>query len=432
MADSPIVPPAMSYRNGVFIAFSCVLLGCAVACSAQSDDPAESKAAARSGVLVFRNGRVIEGQIISTESHYIVIRPVGKIEVPKSQIESVAKDLEEVYRKKAGRIKDRDPDEHMRLAQWCLQVNLHQRAIEELERVVEQSSDTSRATAMLENLRRMQARSATKNSSGNKDSSPSTTRSLELRDQQSAIGNQRSPAPPHSPPTKAAAAEGSDSELVPVANAATRGQGKASAIVQTPPAMVSSFSVRIQPLLVRSCAAAGCHDLAHAGALALERSSQATPRSTQQNLRSVLSLIDANDPENSPLVIQSLLPHGGNRRPALALGVKDPAYQTLLDWVRGVAGKPTSKSGSEPPLAKDSAATAASSPQAQPTSAVSNQAGATARRSEPAPAATKPADSASPSRSLKPPMDDAYQPIDAFDPEIFNRQFSKRAAGQEP
>ena len=404
----------MSYRNGVLIAFASSCLGCALAFCAHADDPADPQSVARPGVLVFRNGRVIEGQILKTESHYVVFRRGGKIEVPRAQVETLAKDLEEVYQKKAERINKSDPEEHVRLSQWCLQVNLYQRAIEELERAGELLSDASRVQAMLETVRRMQARSATKDPSGHQDPSPPAGLPLTT----------------HSPLTKSGA--GGESDLVPVANAATHGQGKSVATAQVPAALVSSFSVRIQPLLVRSCAAAGCHDLSHARGLALERSSQPTPRTTQQNLRSVLSHIDVNDPENSPLLIQSLLAHGGSRRAALALGVRDPAYQTLLDWVRGAAGRPANKSRSEPPPAKDSSATVAKSAEAQPTGPDSNPTVTTAGRSEPVPPASRPRETVQPSRSVKPPMNDSYKPVDPFDPEAFNRQYSPRAAGQEP
>ena len=96
----------MSHRNGAIIAFFGTLMGCAALWAdtplERMDDPVPM-----SSVLLFRSGRVVEGQITETETHYVVGRPIGKVEVAKTDIELMAKDLEEVYRYKLGRINDR-------------------------------------------------------------------------------------------------------------------------------------------------------------------------------------------------------------------------------------------------------------------------------------------------------------------------------------
>jgi hypothetical protein len=143
----------MSFRNTAFTVLASSLCACA---AALDDEPRSTATMSPSSmrVLLFRSGRALEGEITATDTHYVVVRPVGKVEILKSDIELVAGNLDEVYRYKLERINDRDPDEHIRLAQWCLVVNLRERTIEELERAVELAPDSVRAKGLLENLRR--------------------------------------------------------------------------------------------------------------------------------------------------------------------------------------------------------------------------------------------------------------------------------------
>ena len=418
----------MSPRNGVLITIVSWLLSCALGWSGQPDDSPTTQAGPRSGVLVFRNGRVIEGQITETDTHYVVVRPVGKIEVPKGEIERVAKDLDDAYRQKVHRLNDRDPDEHLRLAEWCLKVNLQAQAIEQLERAVDLAPDRGRAQALLDSLRRTQPRKT----QATKDNAPEARRPANAPASPNAPKKTTKPADMRQP---AQGQSDKDSELVPVQNAAQAARTKAAAQVQLAPSLVSTFTLRVQPLLVRSCAAAGCHDASHAGTLALDRSLPTTARATQQNLRTVLSLIDSNEPENSPLVLQSLLPHGGSQRSAFALGARDPSYATLLDWVKAAAGKPSRQPRSAWPQSTDPASAAEQSPDDPTPDEAPRRPVVRTARSEPETTAADAPQPAAPSRPVKPPPRDAYEPVDPFDPEIFNRQFSPSspsAAGQEP
>ena len=303
----------MSFRNTAFTVIVSSLCACA---AASADEPRSTLTNAPSGtrVLLFRSGRAIEGEIAETDTHYVVVRPVGKVEILKSDIELVAGDLDEVYRYKLERMNDRDPEEHIRLAQWCLVVNLRERAIEELERSVELAPDSIRAKGLLESLRRTPK-------SGNKAA-------------QTPAG-QEQPAPESAPPART----------------------YPSFQKEVSSAHVSTFSVQIQPMLLRSCGTAGCHDTNHSGSLVLQGSSRAAQRTSQQNLRSVLTQIDTEEPELSPLLLESLRAHGTARRSPFVSGTNDPAYAKLADWVRAVAGKPAAKSTPTTPTADPSAST---------------------------------------------------------------------------
>jgi hypothetical protein len=443
----------MSLRNTVLT----VIVGLSCACAAaRADEP--SNAAADSPddaqVLLFKSGRTIEGQIDETETHYVVTRATGKVEIPKAEIEFVADDLDDVYRYKLERINDAKPDDHFRLAQWCLLVNLRERAAEELERCLVVDPNSARAKGLLENLRRA-PKPAGKSNPPRAEPEPSRS---------------KSPEPAKSYP---------------------------SFQKELSPSQVSTFSVQVQPLLVRTCGTAGCHDANHPGPLTLLGTFRPNQRSSQQNLRAVLSLIDTEEPDLSPLLVESLRPHGTANRSPFGKELADPAYAKLSDWVRAVSGKPTSKAApiiqtdeptaarpdsaqpsskpteteaapsnrvysnkpipqtparsragmtpanaptdatsSRPPTKKDDAPgdappdtventsrVSASSPQSDSKSSKSDSAPAPSDSQTDAKPATK--SGARPAASVRTPVEN-YQPIDPFDPEIFNRQFAPR------
>jgi hypothetical protein len=439
----------MSLRNKVFILIAGSFCACAAAFADEprgtlADSPPEPQ------VLLFRSGRALEGTVSETDTHYIVVRPVGKVEILKDDIEFVAGSFDEVYRFKLEHINDRDSEAHVRLAQWCLGVNLVERAIEELERAVELAPDSSRAKGLLENVRR-------------------AANAIEKSAQTPA--KQEHPTP----------------ETLPNARTYPSFQRELST------AQVTTFSVQIQPLLVRSCGTVGCHDVKHTGSLVLQGSSLPTKRTSQINLRSVLAHIDAEEPDLSPLLIESLREHGTARRSPFGAGSNDPAYGKLAGWVRAVAGKPVPKSTPPSPSAATSVSPAV--PANDSSNAPSNQPGTSnliysnkpipltpARRragmipanspidttavrpsskknespTETPPAAESNTEKTPPSpmqpkatsnvldsklpasdrpASVQPPAKpgaaglappDSLTPVDPFDPEIFNRQFAPR------
>ncbi len=451
----------MSRRNSLFSVIFCVVASVAV----RGDDaaPANATPATQRGVLVFRSGRVVEGEIAETETHYVVVRAVGKIEVPKGDVESVAKNLDDVYRQKAMRLNDRDADAHFKLAQWCLQVNLRERAIAELERSAELSDNPAKVQGILDALRRAPA----------------------------------APKPKPAPPV---------AEVVePHENTAAAVRHPLEKDV-TPP-LLSTFTVQIQPLLARSCGTTGCHDANHAGSFALQRSTLANQRATQHNLRAALSGIDADEPDASALLAFAARPHPRTERDASSTPLGSAAFTTLNEWIRNVARKSTG--GPEDVLPAQTATAPGNAPvAAQPNVASDDpstpmnivrsnrpfeltrsraRAGMTHRPSlgaksppasaptptvqtgkQPAPVTNRPAVSApdaspdaksggqpqdvaaTPTNRLAPrdrsahvatpqnaasdkrPAAESYQAVDPFDTEIFNRQFAPRDAATRP
>jgi hypothetical protein len=107
-------------------------------------------------------------------------------------------------------------------------------------------------------------------------------------------------------------------------------------VVPVAPETLQRFADRIQPLLINRCANAGCHGfwgesdflLRTAGTRARE------PRQlTLANMRASLAFVNQDDPPSSPLLVQSLQPHGTTEHVPLGKIDQQAAYQALLDWV---------------------------------------------------------------------------------------------------
>jgi hypothetical protein len=345
-------------------------------------------------VLLLRSGRTIEGFVAHTETHYVLRRSLGSIEVPRGDVEYVGANLEDVYQYKLARIDRQDPDEHVRLAQWCLSVELHARAIEELECAVRLAPKSPRVQGML-------------------DSAQRTARAV-----------QKAP--------RAAATPRNATHELPIAPK----QAIAPQVLNT--ALLSSFSVQVQPMLTRSCATAGCHDSSHSGPLTLQRSPRPVAKLTQQNLRSVLAQLDPDVPENSPLLDYSVRPHGNASSSPGSKVVNEPAYSTLLEWVRAVCGMaaPKPEAESEVVVVRNDVPTQQTGQQdpanGEPDSATArhpNLEGVTprtdpAKGQDPRPQSDRA--QSGPRNTVTSLPASPFQPVDPFDPEIFNVQFAPR------
>src|SRR3954454_4481981 len=71
-------------------------------------------------VLSLYDGRVLQGKIQVDDAGYSLLRNGGVLRLRKELVEGAFGSIQEVYRFKAGRLPDRDPDEHLKLADWCL------------------------------------------------------------------------------------------------------------------------------------------------------------------------------------------------------------------------------------------------------------------------------------------------------------------------
>ena len=217
--------------------------------------------------------------------------PGGRIRVKPSEVELCCDTLEEVYRQRCARLTLADARDHIDLARWCQQQGLVGFANQEL--------------AWAESLE------------PEHPLIPLMRRRLEMS---------QSPPTGSVPSTETADAPPSFVDL----DLMVRGM---------PPGTVETFAQTVQPLLMNSCAAAGCHGPGSETDFRVLRVAPGRPpsrRLTQRNLHAALSLIDREDPAASRLLAAPIRPHG-SARAAVFTDRNLPQYQRLVDWVCQVA-----------------------------------------------------------------------------------------------
>ena len=72
------------------------------------------------GVVILRNGQVIEGRISQEDGLYLVDLSDGQIRLKAADVDVVCKSLQEGYQRKRATIHLGNVHDHLELAQWCL------------------------------------------------------------------------------------------------------------------------------------------------------------------------------------------------------------------------------------------------------------------------------------------------------------------------
>ena len=326
---------------------------------------AQPEAARTTGkVLVLDNERTLEGDIERVGEQYRVRRPVGELWVHAENTLRLCLTKEEAYLFLRSRANLRDPDEHLRLARWCHQQGLRGQALEEATAAVELRPNHAESCRLLFSLQRAAAHT------------PSTR-----------------PVKPHD-------------------------AGESAPISQPPELSTESLSLfisRVQPILMNACAS--CHATGRGGAFKLIRTYEAgmiSRRTTQQNLAAVLEQLKKDRPSASPLLTKAVSIHGkpGEMIQSPLKNREEAAYRSLEEWVRITLENTTPRvatadGGVNPPLA---GRTGAGEAVAAAEPSVPRQAQAT----KTAFAEDKP--------STKGEGSTAPEPVDPFDPILFNGQ----------
>ena len=210
---------------------------------------------------------------------YRVRRLIGETTVTADRVLQLCGTLEDAYDFVRGRANLTDPDERLRLAEWCRLNGLHEHALTEVKAAVELRPDHPASRRLLTYL-------------------------------QESVPIQAAPpkAHPETPETK-----------VPL---------------DLTEEALGQFATKVQPILMNTCAK--CHANGHGGAFKLTRSYEATllnRKTLQQNLAAVLGEVNFGQPQNSPLLSKAVSVHG----PLEQAPIKNrqaAAYRSLEDWVR--------------------------------------------------------------------------------------------------
>ena len=245
------------------------------------------------GVLLLKNGEVLEGKISRAGEHYYVAVRNGELRIRAESVEFSCRSLEEGYRQKRSAIRTGNADDHLRLAVWCEHHGLLGHAARELANAID-ADPAHPAIGTLE--RRIR---------------------LAMEPPKPALPSQ----PPAEPPP-----DWKEFDRL---------------IGEMPSGSVETFTQTVQPLLVNHCTSAGCHGPGTETKFRLLRAPAGrSPRRrlTQRNLHATLQWIDRGDPKASPLLTAPVNPHGTAKVPVFT-NSQVAQYQRLVDWVFQVAEK---------------------------------------------------------------------------------------------
>ena len=318
-------------------------------------------------VLVFKTERTLSGEIELVGDRYRVRRVIGETWIPADQVQALCGSLVEAYQFLRGRANLNDPDERLRIAEWCRQHDLRDQAINEIREASHLRPDDERIRRMLAHLETTKARPA---------------------------------------PTASVVKEAPTPRVEVTAESATK------------------FAVHIQPILMNACVK--CHNTGRGGQFQLSHvtgAGLADRRTMDKNLSAVLDQINIREPKLSKLLTKSISIHGRDMIQAPLHGQNAVAFRTLEQWVnRTVEENPqlTDRGVIGSPAAAPASASASASPKSgerwganRPVDPRSGM--------PPAPANATPPPSPAPTKPVTiPPAPVVTDPVD---PEGFNSEF---------
>lgn len=371
-------------------------------------------------LVLLRNGQVIEGDaVLSVDQVRVETRSGSRMVLPTSQVELIAQSWDELWEFQRDRVSVDDREQLTTLLRWCLSHRQIHRAWEVLDRL----QMLRVPAAELELLRRQIAL-------------------VEESTQRATERNRPPNGPAPADPAPSAAGQSVTAGSSPAAD--VMADGAVRPVSFEPPAgqlpgpipeeILESFALAVpeagvrrwrreaEPVLLRSCATAGCHS-PHDALLPWQSLGEGEPtpvRMSQQNLYRAAQFL-LHIPRAPDRFMQAAVnAHGGAALPAIQPDSHE--YRLIAEWVRElVAAVPADKV--EPPVAPP-----ASRPQVPRVATIAlpgssrNVDSGPARATEPRAArplavATRPPEIP----DLAAPPAAPFIPRDEFDPEIFNR-----------
>jgi hypothetical protein len=249
-------------------------------------------------VLVLENERTLTGDIERVGDRYRIKRLVGETWVPAGQVLKLCADLEEAYRFLLSRTNRDDPDERLRIAEWCRQHGMRDQALVEARAAVALEPRNDRAKRLVGYLQEAKAAST---------------------------------APPV------------EEKLLPRVDVTAES--------------LNLFASRVQPILMNACAS--CHTAGRGGNFQLTRAytvSGGSRRSLDQNLAAAMAHVNTREPRLSRLLTKAVSIHGPGMATAPLRGRQAIAYRTLENWVmETLADNPQLRESLPPPSASASA-----------------------------------------------------------------------------
>jgi hypothetical protein len=282
--------------------------------SGPSASPGPSASAAASAapapaVLLLSDGRVLQGFVSEDKDGYILKQRGGQLHLRREKVEKIFHSIGEVYQYKRDRLPDRDPDERMKLAQWCLTNHLATEAKGQVQAVLALSPKHLQAQRMMSFMEAAEDRARFRD--------PAVQRAGA-----EVVEGPGDPAGHRTAPPEFA------------------GDGLPTIFdLPTPLAVkrAEEFDRNVHPILQMHCAR--CHNERSGGSFQLiqvRTKHDLTPTVLRANLEATLRLIDPESPARSELLSSALVPHGGPSKRPIFGGPKDPSYQRISAWVNSL------------------------------------------------------------------------------------------------
>jgi hypothetical protein len=275
---------------------------------------AAAPAASPERYLLLTDGRLIKGSVAEHGGEFLVGQRVGVMRFPAKRVEGVFDSVHGAYQHRVEQLPDRDYDERMKLAHWCLKMNLIAEAKEQLTVIARHNPENLQAQAMLASIEQAATRAA-------------------MRPRDPEVRQTRGPDEMNDPRPGAL-----DSAVI---RRAVRELGISNlpVIFDLPVPLAikraEEFARYINPLLQANCAK--CHNGQYDGAFQLvptKTRAERTPEALRANLDATLRLVDPKNPSHSELLSSTLRAHGRGPRPRpIFPGSNDPTYQIFSAWV---------------------------------------------------------------------------------------------------
>ncbi len=292
--DPPL--PPLPENNKATAPASPVALPWAGNSSAAAGEAPQAETDNKQRVLLHRNGRLFQGELVNQGDRWIVKLEYGEVELKKSEVDFVGRDVAEVYQHLQAKVEPGSIDRRLELAAWCAAEKLLKEAEQEL--AVAQSLMPGHPKI------------------------PLIARQIQLA--------QNEPNEKHDFTAEGPGVAASFKHFEKMAR-------------NLPAGAVETFTEHVQPLLMNSCATAGCHAQGSPrSSFQIQRfapSQGATQRLTQQNLRAALRYVNPDAMEESELLTLAIAEHGGSRTPPIS-STDSAQFETLARWVVQVVGKP--------------------------------------------------------------------------------------------
>jgi len=240
---------------------------------------------------MLRNGNILRGKVQQQGEKYLVHIPNGRLQVRASQVERFCQNIEEAYQHRRKTHGGTSADSHFELAGWCLRHDLFDYAEAEIREAQATDPDHPRLALLERQLK--------------------NARQLAACEKQQLIeaNTLLEPVEPLDPAT----------------------------LEKAPQWARALFVRQIQPLVVHSCAAGGCHQANSKTDFQLNRlalDGAGHPGATLRNLAATLEQIDWQAADQSALLQRARQAHG-----SASASTPLPAHklQVLQGWIEQLA-----------------------------------------------------------------------------------------------